>query len=129
MTEYTSGTQARDGRTVNHDPEPWRHYTGTRMSPDTYGPSGVRGREMAYLPRPEYAVLDNPILASIRRNDLSIDIAATSQWLYSLLNSPDGENFARRAWSANPDQLIHAHRVLSKLAALTDTTTKEDHKK
>lgn len=109
---FTSGTQALQGRTINHDPEP---YVGTRGRQRI--PYGL-GTE-AYVPRPEFAVLDNPILAQFRAeesdwaNVKGFPITERADnWAQDIA---DGEIYYDRP----PEERTHARRVLTKLAAFT----------
>lgn len=58
---FTSGTQALQGRTVSHDRMPYVGADESRRS--RYSRFAPR-----LDPRPEFAVLDNPILAAFRRH-------------------------------------------------------------
>jgi len=120
---FTSGTQALQGRTVNHDPLPIKWYEGCRYSANMPKPPG------AWLdPRPEYAVLDNPILADFRRlmdgiiqtGGSGTKSPAQAEWWLVLLSD---ENPLARAHSGfdyhiTDEQLRHAIRVLTLLVAL-----------
>ena len=111
---FTSGTQARDGRTVNHDPEPWTcEHCGKRSAVEW----GLDRYGRTYDPRPEFAVLDNPILAAFRKRvalyyyeEMSVLAAA---WLR-------GSVLTRVAYNAGAtlEQIDHARRVLSKIAGM-----------
>lgn len=137
MSIYTSGTQARDGRTVNHDPNPWvieqegaplGHYRFPTHAAACAEFNRADGdRIIRRMPHPEYAVLDNPILAGFRANSFSTRWHA-EYWIKAL----DAHNAfgAQSVWSdpqhafhslsnATPEQIEHARRVLTKLAALS----------
>jgi hypothetical protein len=108
----TSGKRATLGLPpANHDPEPWLDNIGNRFESEAEGdpyPYGV-----AHDPRPEFDVRDNLILADFRgivsRDTAleSVDLAAF--WL---------KNWVTVTWMESPEQIEHARRVLSKLAAL-----------
>lgn len=108
---YTSGTQELQGRTVNHDPEPWAlwQYNGNDVRfarPSDFMPitQGFRCD-----PRPEYAVHDNPILAGLREDGAEHAI----MWLTTLEDQVEQ--------GSTPEELEHARRVLEKLVALART--------
>lgn len=107
MNGFTSGTQARDGRNVFHDPKPWVSQIGGGRYARLNGPMVT-----THSPRPEYAVLDNPILAAFRQEGPRF-FGGIEGWLtYAMggthcmgVRLPDGA-------------IDHARRVLRKLAAL-----------
>lgn len=110
---FTSGTQARDGRTVNHDPYPYRSNAIGRHRDRSRSATGrFAVVDPVYDPRPEYAVLDNPILAAFRQEGPRF-FGGIEGWLtYAMggthcmgIRLPDGA-------------IDHARRVLRKLAAL-----------
>lgn len=111
MTIFTSGTQALQGRTVNHDPEPYLWFSGGRSAKGSDWGSRPQCR---YAPRPEYAVLDNPLLGALRDckrfcpEDCE-DALAWVEWLWQ----------EDRAEGDQPAHIDHARRVLTRLAALT----------
>jgi len=124
MNGYTSGTQARDGRKVNHDPYPnvWEgHSPRNQMRADTdmfRKGAPFNHERYRYLPRPEFDVPDNPILARFRER-----IEETWEhpyWGDAWDSTMDYIGFASdfpyrvKETSAEID---HARRVLSKLAA------------
>ncbi len=120
MTAYTSGTQARAGRTVNHDPEPY-------VQLDTYGnicgrvayyPYYADGITVLYRPRREFAVLDNPILAELRDG---YDATGRTDYRRSLVQMQLGA-LAFGEWSGvtTHEERAHARRVLTLLAALAE---------
>lgn len=119
MTAFTSGTQARDGRTVNHDPHPnvWEgHSERDQMRADTdrfrkgalFNHSRYRAR-----PRPEFAVLDNPILFELRQYAHSTDTRRAVKVMHDWFRYGKAS-----AIPTTPEQGDHAWRVLTKLAAL-----------
>lgn len=100
MTQYTSGYRAAHGLPkANHDPHPWKRYNvRLRRKPYRDGLPGVR-----YAPRPEFDVPDNPILAAYRKS-MPLDPANALGWLAYVV--------------APAEQIEHARKVLTKLAAL-----------
>lgn len=100
MNGFTSGTQARDGRKVNHDPKPWLRY---RVEPDD-------GWGYDYSPRPEFDVPANRILVELRQRAHSIGLAhaVAGALLDSVTHWWNGYTMAERS---------HAKRVLRKLEA------------
>lgn len=108
MSEYTSGTQALRGRKINHDPEPWVDLAHGNRHPDT----DIGGIAVWYDPRPEFDVLDNPILIELRQyahaTDLTRAVATLRDWWV-----PGGS-----AIPAAREQADHAWRVLRRLDAL-----------
>lgn len=104
MNGFTSGTQARDGRTVNHDPESWDHPTYGRAA----WPYTGTGWQLA--PRSEFAVLDNPILAAAREY-AEFKMGSHHDMLRSVRLGEWDED-------ATFEQVEHARRVLSKWAVL-----------
>jgi hypothetical protein len=122
---FTSGTQAIQGRTVNHDPEPYV------VGYDSAGPIRISGTGLServwvlennYLARPEFDVLDNPILAAFRDSpeldlwDMGFAMHATyggeRDW-------EDSGHYFHAFTTATEEQVDHARRVLTRLAALT----------
>ncbi len=123
MTGFTSGTQALQGRTVNHDPEP---YVGRLIRyPASIKPWADATGDQAYDPRPEFAVLDNPILAAFRAGmpqddatyDISMDaldyLAALSDgtWMYASIQAETEIG----ALTYTDEQKTQAIRVLQRL--------------
>ena len=114
---FTSGTQCRDYRTVNHDHFPWEgtDQFGMRVRASSPGPEAGMWR---YRPRPEYAIIDNPVLAAWRTY-----ICGTQEYAVdtSGMNSDDVEQWLSQH-TLNPDvtptMIKHARRVLNRLAAL-----------
>lgn len=114
MNGFTSGTQALQGRKVNHDPKPWLNGHGVRI---VHGIEGLNRN--SYDPRPEFDVPDNLILASFRgrlryQETVKCPVPAVSLaniWLTDLY---------RYTWSHQHDiaEFNHARRVLAKLAAV-----------
>lgn len=111
---FTSGTQALQGRTVNHDPKPFLDAdTGERLE----GSFDID----EWHPRPEFDVHDNPILAAYRRQP-DFDLWDMG---FAMFTTFGGE----RTWdrpehhfhafvTATGEQIEHARRVLTKLGAL-----------
>jgi hypothetical protein len=89
MTAFTSGTQARDGRKVNHDPHPWQHDMSRSKR---YGHNDLTCPEdcdAVLDPRPEFDVLDNPILAAFREAIAEGDPYADAEsWLAGRIRQP-----------------------------------------
>lgn len=122
MTGYTSGTQARDGRTVNHDPRPvvvrladgrvvrFPTLRSANYYRENYRPARDKG-QIEVDRRHEYAVLDNPILADFRRGTAPIAMRASSYLIYLNQSVYDWRHFDRRMHD-------HARRVLEKLAVV-----------
>lgn len=103
---YTSGTQARDGRSVNHDEYPWVWPNGQRASHQYEA-------EDRYDPNPDFAVADNPILAAFRdaREISSCELGEfAGSWVYNLVNGYFEDK-------ATDEQIEHARRVLARLVA------------
>jgi hypothetical protein len=99
---FTSGTQALQGRTVNHDPKP---YSTAANTPERRAATATDDGIEWYDPRPEFDVVDNPILAAFRKyypKDRPED------WVWGIDN---GHNDP-----ATPEQIDHARRVLERLA-------------
>lgn len=121
MSIFTSGTQAIQGRTVNHDPMPWCDRTGiTRYS----YPFATRDVGFRHDPRPEFAVLDNPILAEIRDLQAQPWHDKSGLWEHDIYarylryaNDPIANRDGDPLWTE--EQRTHARRVLSKLVALS----------
>lgn len=115
MNGYTSGTQALQGRTVNHDPRPYQVYADgvpswrRNFHRERFGNGFGDVITDTYNPRPEFDVLDNPILAEFR-SDWDGTYERICWWLAML------EENVYPSWT--PEQLDHARRVLTKLAAL-----------
>jgi hypothetical protein len=109
MNGFTSGTQALQGRKVNHDPVPWRvELPGIHAERSAQEVAG----HSVFDPRPECDVLDNPILARFRTwvagespVEFAAEFLAASEYWWLIEGA--------RPWYAR-----HARRVLSKLAAL-----------
>lgn len=112
MNGFTSGTQARDGRIVNHDPKPW---TVLDQAGRVVAHSSERGEHSYRSPRPKFNVLDNPILAAFRSAIADDDpYADADSWLANLSDmSAESE-----VWAHDSAHIEHARRVLSKLVAL-----------
>lgn len=111
MNGFTSGL---DPMRVapNHDPEPWV----ARRSPLRRATIRMGERhEWELRPRPEFDVLDNPILAAFRSAIADDDpYADADSWLANLSDmSAESE-----VWAHDSAHIEHARRVLSKLAAL-----------
>lgn len=119
MAEFTSGKRAQLGlQPANHDPYPWVWVASKsgmdsgRCSvtvPDDVG-DGYHGE---LRPRPEFAVLDNPILAAFREQGPGF-FGGIDGWL----------KYATHGTHCNgvpiPDGAIdHARRILTLLANLT----------
>ena len=110
--QFTSGTQAMQGRTVNHDEYPYVCYNwpgSARIDEPVPGCADI------YEPRPEFAILDNPILMTLRTHVMSgADVRGQVQVFL---------NTAPLDWvpylGATPEQIEHARRVLTLLAALS----------
>jgi len=114
---------------INHDPQPWRNGLGHRFADGGYRGYDSDGRFRRYLaPRPEFAVLDNPILADFRRlvNE-TIDTGKygtqspeQARWWCTLLADPSEVNrsFSGFDYPYTDAQHAHARRVLQKLAAV-----------
>lgn len=125
MNGFTSGTQARDGRKINHDPYPnvWEgHSPRNRMRADTdmfRKGAPFNHERYRYLPRPEFDVLDNPILAAFRVTwQGQLDMLEQAEFLALELGDaglwPDDgytDEYTR-------EQIDHARRVLDKLVAV-----------
>ena len=123
---FTSGTQALQGRTVNHDPEPWAY---SSQSKPGLGPFGTPDRAatrfdgaMLWFPRPEFAVLDNPILAQLRGEHAIWKANQTERSLKHHVLTWRARSFLSdldRDWKADftPEQIDHARRVLTRLAS------------
>lgn len=115
---FTSGTQALQGRTVNHDGRPWvyRHDDGTIG----HRASVWSEDHESFEPRPEFAVLDNPILASFREWwDKAPDEWTLDRFIDALtadVRAPEAIRVVIRNSSTTGRE--HARRVLTKLAAL-----------
>lgn len=122
MNGFTSGTQALQGRKVNHDREPYIIDTGWLVIRSAYDAT-LPVKSSTYDPRSEFDVLDNPILATVRK---SIGIwenfdgtemtgpEIAREWLK---NTP----IEREWWvptAVSDAALDHARRVLNRLAAL-----------
>lgn len=120
--QFTSGTQARDGRTVNHDPRPWIDQDGWRWTTEAKDAYSARGsvNEYRHDPRPEYAVLDNPILAELRRSTVTAPEFFDEEVKMALSRDP---NYSNAYVTSTPKQIIHARRVLERLAALGERKT------
>jgi len=120
---FTSGRRAQLGLPLaNHDPYPfvWKgHSEINQMRTDTdvfrKGAPYALAR-YHHRPRPEFAVLDNPILAELRRFT-STGLATpreAMELILSLVRRRRWEKLPAASWS----QIDHARRVLQKLAAL-----------
>jgi hypothetical protein len=113
---FTSGTQARDDRTVNHDPEPYV------VGYDSAGPIRISGTGLServwvlennYLARPEFDVLDNSVLALFRKQRTPlIPIRAHAIGFLNGITRLASEGFSIA-------EINHARHVLYRLAALT----------
>jgi len=103
VNAFTSGTQAAQNRTVNHDPMPW---VVPALPSERYAHQERPWEVLA--PRPEFAVLDNPILAGWRNRTLP------SNDLYEVLQDLDFDSRWRAQFTYA--QIAHARRVLTKLA-------------
>jgi hypothetical protein len=118
---FTSGTQAIQGRTVNHDPAPWLVtrgvYRGRYVSQSAIP---IQHAVIRDDPRHEYGVLDNPILAAFR-DDLNTarDRERDSDVIADWINALDGDDsgLSVSVPSAASEQIDHARRVLEKLVA------------
>jgi len=115
---FTSGTQALQGRTVNHDPKPYFYpQTGYRASAfesarldahNGYDPS----RMPLLHPRAEFAVLDNPVLTLFRAQRTPVvPLNAHVRGFLNGITRLASEGFT-------PEQIDHARRVLILLAKL-----------
>lgn len=95
----------------NDDPWPWVTPTGTRG-----GYSEKYAHIITHKPRPEYDRPQhnptNPILVEYRGcRDEGLPFTRPEVWAYNLLHPQ------HRAWAyATPEQMKHAHRVLTRLA-------------
>lgn len=121
---FTSGNQARDGRSVNHDRRAYVDANGNRHSTvlknlrkgqtveEFYAKAGN-----SFAPRPEFAVLDNPILAEFRDRTWAVD---AEWWADDLgdFNIQFWRDMGAGSWTA--EQIHHARKVLDKLAALNN---------
>ena len=119
---FTSGTQALQGRTVNHDPLAWKWVGNTsgafsgRCGADVpeYARHAYHGE---YAPRPEFAVLDNPILVRFRAEvQLQRDAGWLSVQSVAKLTLSGQYGFG----DATDAQCDHAKRVLTRLANWKD---------
>lgn len=125
MSGFTSGYRAaHDLPPANHDPKPWAY---TRNAGDNdNGPFGHNERAtfrvdgaMMWWPRPEYDVLDNPILAQFRarlRYQTMVNHPVSAPALAAIWVT----NLYRYAWdhTHGTTEFNHACRVLWKLAAV-----------
>lgn len=133
MNGYTSGTQALQGRTVNHDPRPYQVYADgvpswrRNFHRERFGNGFGDVITDTYRPRPEFDVLDNPILAEFRRSFGNAKTLPATAWPNA---KPDAVIQRWLRWVDNPNassddpepwtaaERSHARRVLAKLAAL-----------
>lgn len=107
---FTSGTQALQGRTVNHDPYPYRCTDSTHTTTHRLSFDGIKTQ---YAPRDGFAVRDNPILAEFRKIKNKYGTTAESaQWCLD-----NGYWHPESTLLGGPD-VSHARRVLTLLAAL-----------
>lgn len=124
MSIFTSGTQARDGRTVNHDRAPWHcrlhDARGTETQCEILWPVHDRHHD----PRPEFAVLDNPILAEVRDIQAQPWHTKSGDWekgfyarFLRYVNDSTANSDGDPLWTE--EHRTHARRVLSKLVALS----------
>lgn len=118
---FTSGKRAEIGMPpANHDPEPWRSRTTFERYPEPdAAPERVLTWGMDLAPRAKFDVLDNPILADFRANHVRKQIGTPKlavSWGRALSGGVDWARESGR--KGDPQQIIHARRVLSKLAAL-----------
>ena len=122
LVGFTSGTQARDGRTVYHDPKPyigvWED--GERYKTDSWA------HYRPYRPRPEFTVRDNPIIARFREYAAGDPVSSTI--VHNVLDDLSGHQISYAGADlmqdgyeqATQEDVSRAVRVLSKLALLTD---------
>jgi hypothetical protein len=99
VSGYTSGK-------VSHDPLPWACAHGKRADE----PWKLDREDRRYDPRPEFDN-HNPILVAFRKyNTANPELDTAEGWLWGIEN---GHNDP-----ATPEQIDHARRVLTKLAAI-----------
>jgi len=130
MNGFTSGTQALQGRKINHDsyPNVWEgHSPRNRMRADTdmfRKGAPFNHERYRYLPRPEFDVHDNPILAAFRADDGPVRYEVHGRRPSLIEHYLDQIEGAERdpvlakiglGVTATPEQVIHARRVLLKL--------------
>lgn len=116
MNGFNSGKRAQLGLPLaNYDPEPWAYPDGCREDEPIHA-GDSRDHEVAlYLARPEFAVLDNPILAYLREDGIeNLNARESLDWL-DWTQTDEG---IRDEWDFTPAQIEHARRVLAKLAAV-----------
>lgn len=129
----TSGTQALQGRKVNHDPAPYLWRDGSRTARGSVWGSRPACR---YAPRPEFDVPDNPILARFRkwRGMEPQDIRWVEVWLagfdaYDAFGGFKGWEIWDSALmvlvTSTDEQRAFARRVLEKLPLLAEVEVVE----
>ncbi len=110
--QFTSGTQEIQGRSVNHDEYPYVCYNwpgGLRIH------EPVPGCADAYEPRREFAILDNPVLAQYRRTGIVVGKHVSAEQYLRYIDVPG----KAAQWHWKPEQIEHARRVFTLLAALS----------
>ena len=118
---FTSGTQALQERTVNHDPYPWKFYRDwDGYNPQIGSPYTYRVRypgEWRLAPHPMYAVHDNPVLGYFRREVERYGNPAQGNYLAWLEGVHPGMRLGATGETVTPQHITHAHRVLTRLEA------------
>ena len=118
---FTSGTQARDGRAVNHDPQPYRCVDWNWCTNHVDGPcwAAESNRHNCQRdPHLEFAVLDNPILAVFRHAGTFLGSEPVLTRSSSFLAELNAGRVPFAATDATTEQIRHARRVLGRLTAL-----------
>lgn len=123
---FTSGTQQLQGRSVNHDPHPnvWsKHSPRDKMRVDTeMFRVGCSDKLEGYvrLPRPEFAVEDNPILVQYRADvrDAAMGEQENDVGDYEWLLGDHWENFWKEL--VTEEHVVHARKVLARLKSLEE---------
>lgn len=118
---FTSGTQALQGRTVNHDPEPYLNSKdGTRSRYITNATPWL----WDWSPRPKYAVVDNQILLAFREHYNEFRPENAQAWLDDIA---DRDGYGWDAYINEPtgpdiiEMRVQAYDVLTRLASLPQT--------
>lgn len=114
------GRQYEARRTTTSDPEPYVHEDGKRYARSRVVIGGFT-RAGFFDPRPEYAVLDNPILLAFREHYNEFRPENAQAWLDDIA---DRDGYGWDAYINEPtgpdtiEMRVHAYDVLTRLASL-----------